>query len=190
MAEAEVALRRERTTAEYRDSLGIVSRTPSRSRASSIPRRVGPTQRATAGCRECAGRCRAIVAACGEEASPRRGVALTGAGARASASTRASRAVLHPVVENACVTGAAQCVWRWHVRADGAVLGQRRRPRRRGPEQVDLRVGGARQRRTPTSSGAGLGLALARRLARAASGRRVARPPGGRGQFVVRLPAA
>jgi two-component system OmpR family sensor kinase len=38
-------------------------------------------------------------------------------------------------------------------------------------------------------SGAGLGLALARRLARAASGDVVARP-GARGRFVVRLPAA
>jgi signal transduction histidine kinase len=99
--------------------------------------------------------------------------------------------ILHPVVENALRFGRSAvrvAVVRegstvvFSVDDDGPGVGDAER------ESIfEPAVRGSAGSSAP--SGAGLGLALARRLARAASGDVVARP-GGRGQFVVRLPAA
>jgi signal transduction histidine kinase len=98
---------------------------------------------------------------------------------------------LHPVVENACRYGRSAV--RVAVAREGSTVLFSVDDDGPGVEDAEQEaifepaVRGSAGR--SATSGAGLGLALARRLARAASGDVEARP-GGRGQFVVRLPAA
>jgi signal transduction histidine kinase len=195
MAEAEVALRRERTTAEYRDSLGIVVQNAEQI-ARIVETLVASAQHSAqpqgvANAQEVA---EAIVAACGEEASSR-GVELALDEAqervRVGVDQDLAERILHPVVENACRYGRSAV--RVAVAREGSTVLFSVNDDGPGVEDAEQEsifepaVRGSAGR--STTSGAGLGLALARRLARAASGDVVARP-GGRGQFVVRLPAA
>jgi signal transduction histidine kinase len=98
--------------------------------------------------------------------------------------------VLHPVVENACRYGSTWARVRieragakiaYYVEDDGPGVGT--------DETDTIFEPGHRGSAAGTSSGAGLGLALARRLARSASGDVVARPGAG-GCFIVTLPPA
>ncbi len=195
MAEAEVALRRDRTTDEYRDSLAVVLANAQQvarivdalvaaAQHSAQPQGVANAQEVAA----------AIVAACADEATSR-GVELAldspHERVRVGVDRDLAERILHPVVENALRYGRSAvrvAVVRegstvvFSVDDDGPGVGDAER------ESIfEPAVRGSAGSSAP--SGAGLGLALARRLARAASGDVVARP-GGRGQFVVRLPAA
>jgi two-component system, OmpR family, sensor kinase len=195
MAEAEVALRRDRTTEAYRESLGVVIENAQQiarivdtlvaaAQHSAQPQGVANAQDVAA----------AIVAACTDEATAR-GVEL----ALASSSERVrvgvdrdlAERILHPVVENACRYGRSAV--RVAVAREGSTVlfsVDDDGPGVADAEQETIfepAVRGSAGRSAPT--GAGLGLALSRRLARAASGDVVASPDI-RGRFVVRLPAA
>jgi two-component system OmpR family sensor kinase len=195
MAEAEVALRRERTPPEYRDSLGVVVQNAEQL-ARIVETLVASAQHSAqpqgvANAQEVA---EAIVAACGEEASSR-GVELALDEAqervRVGVDQDLAERILHPIVENACRYGRSAV--RVAVAREGSTVLFSVDDDGPGVEDAEQEtifepaVRGSAGR--STTSGAGLGLALARRLARAASGDVIARP-GGRGQFVVRLPAA
>jgi signal transduction histidine kinase len=195
MTEAEVALRRERSAPEYRESLGVVVQNAEQI-ARIVDSLVAAAQHSAqpqgvANAREVAA---AIVAACSDEASSR-GVELAleepAERVRIGVDQDLAERILHPVVENACRYGRS-AVRVAVVREGSTVLFSVDDD---GPGVEDAEqdtifepaVRGSAGR--SATSGAGLGLALARRLARAASGDVVAWP-GGRGRFVVRLPAA
>ncbi len=195
MAEAEVALRRTRTDVEYRDSLAVVM-----ANAQQIARIVDTLVAAAqhsaqpqgvANAHEVAA---AIVAACADEARSRAvDLALDPCrpGVRVGVDRDLAERILHPVVENACRYGRSSV--RVGVAREGSTVlfsVDDDGPGVEDAEQESIFEPAVRgSARSSAPSGAGLGLALARRLARAASGDVVARP-GGRGQFVVRLPAA
>ena len=195
MAEAEVALRRDRTTSEYRDSLVVVIENAQQI-ARIVDTLVAAAQhtaqpQGVANAHEVA---EAIVAACADEATMR-GVDLALDASRERVRVGVDRdlaeRILHPVVENACRYGRSAV--RVAVAREGSTVlfsVDDDGPGVADAEQETIfepAVRGSAGRSAPT--GAGLGLALARRLARAASGDVVA-SPGGRGRFVVRLPAA
>ena len=196
MAEAELALRRERSESDYRESLQAVL-----ANAQQIERIVetlvcrGAARRAAAGRRERAvDVAEAVVAAYSHDASSR-GVDLEldrHARARcASASIRTSpSASCIPVVENALRYGRGAVQVRvtrngstvlFAVDDDGPGV-------QRGRARDDLRARRARQRGPlePTTAPAS-GSRSSRRLARAVSGD-VEAFPGASGHFVVRLP--
>ena len=195
MAEAEVALRRERTTPEYRESLDIVVRNAEQ--ISRIVDTLVASAQHTAqpqGVANAQDVAEAIVAACSDEASLR-GVELAldepRERVRVGVDQDLAERILHPVVENACRYG--RTAVRVGVAREGSSVLFSVDDDGPGVEDAEQdtifepAVRGSAGR--SETSGAGLGLALARRLARAASGDVVARP-GGQGQFVVRLPAA
>lgn len=195
MAEAELALRRKRSGDEYRESLGVVLHN-----AQQLERIIETLVTAARQPAEQPGIANAVevaeatVAACSEEASAR-GVAVALVGPRDSLRLGVDRdlaeRILHPVVENACRYGNSKVnvsiardgsAVLFAVDDDGPGVG--------ADEEEAIFEPAVRGRAgRSATAGAGLGLALSRRLARAASGD-VEALPGTRGRFVVRLPAA
>jgi signal transduction histidine kinase len=194
MAEAELALRRERSESDYRESLQAVL-----TNAQQIERIVETLLSAAQqelqaqGVANAVDVAEAVVAAHSHDASSR-GVELhlveTPERVRVGVDQDLAERILHPVVENALRYGRANVQVR--VTRDGssvvfAVDDD-------GPGVLDDEhetifepaVRGSAGH--SSSSGAGLGLALSRRLARAVSGD-VEALPGASGHFVVRLPA-
>jgi signal transduction histidine kinase len=195
MAEAELALRRERSESDYRESLEAVLRN-----AQQIERIVETLVSAAQhdaqpqGIANAVDVAEAVVAAHSHDASSR-GVALelvkTPERVRVGVDQDLAERILHPVVENALRYGRGKVQVRvtrngssvlFAVDDDGpGVLADEH-------ELIfEPAVRGSAGRSTYT--GAGLGLALSRRLARAVSGD-VEAFPGASGHFVVRLPAA
>jgi signal transduction histidine kinase len=195
MAEAELALRRERSESDYRESLEAVLRN-----AQQIERIVETLVSAAQhdaqpqGIANAVDVAEAVVAAHSHDASSR-GVALelvkTPERVRVGVDQDLAERILHPVVENALRYGRGKVQVRvtrngssvlFAVDDDGpGVLADEH-------ERIfEPAVRGSAGRSTYT--GAGLGLALSRRLARAVSGD-VEAFPGASGHFVVRLPAA
>jgi len=139
-------------------------------------------------------RTEAVVAAYSDDASSR-GVDLqlvdSADGVRVGVDRDLAERILHPVVENALRYGRGEV--RVRVARNGSAVlfavdddGPGVRPEEH-EEIFEPTVRGSAGR--SSESGAGLGLALARRLARAVSGD-VEAHPGASGHFVVRLPAA
>jgi two-component system OmpR family sensor kinase len=195
MAEAELALRRERSESDYRESLQAVL-----ANAQQIERIVETLVAAAQhdaqpqGVANAVEVAEAVVAAHSHDASSR-GVDLeivdTLERVRVGVDQDMAERILHPVVENALRYGRGKVQVRvtrngssvlFAVDDDGpGVLADEH-------EAIfEPAVRGSAGR--STYSGAGLGLALARRLARAVSGD-VEATPGASGHFVVRLPAA
>ncbi|HEX4678682.1 MAG TPA: ATP-binding protein [Gaiellaceae bacterium] len=195
MAEAELALRRERSESDYRESLEAVLRN-----AQQIERIVETLVSAAQhdaqpqGIANAVDIAEAVVAAHSHDASSR-GVDLelvdTPDHVRVGVDQDLAERILHPVVENALRYGRGKVQVRitrngssvlFAVDDDGpGVLAAEH-------ETIfEPAVRGSAGRSTYT--GAGLGLALSRRLARAVSGD-VKASPGASGHFVVRLPAA
>ena len=196
MAEAELALRRERTAPEYRESLEIVLRNAQQierivetlvtaAQRESQPQGVSSAQEVA----------EAVVAAYADDAESL-GVALELVGlhdgVRLGVDRDLAERILHPVVENALRYGRSEVqvtVARdgstvlFAVDDDGPGVGEDER------EAIFEPAVRGRAGRSSNGAGAGLGLALSRRLARAASGEVEARA-GAPGRFVVRLPAA
>jgi signal transduction histidine kinase len=195
MAEAELALRRERSESDYRESLQAVL-----ANAHQIERIVETLVSAAQhdaqpnGVANALDVAEAVVSAHSHDASSR-GVDLelvdTAERVRVGVDQDLAERILHPVVENALRYGRGKVQVRvtrngstvlFAVDDDG--------PGVRAEEHETIfepAVRGSAGR--STHSGAGLGLALSRRLARAASGD-VEALPGESGHFVVRLPAA
>ncbi len=198
VAEAELALRRERRPSEYRAALELVLRN-----AQQLTRTVD-----------------ALVAAAQHEAGAARGTAdaytAAAEAVEACAPLAAERAVsvtatppptplrvgverdlaariLQPIVENACryargnvrvsiLRREGRVVYTVEDDGPGVTLDEREAIFEPG-------VRGSAGRANGGAAGAGLGLALARRLARSASGEIEASANGGGGQFLVTLPA-
>jgi two-component system, OmpR family, sensor kinase len=195
MAEAELALRRERSESDYRESLEAVL-----GNAQQIERIVETLVSAAQhdaqpqGVANAVDVAEAVVAAYSHDASSR-GVDLelvdTPERVRVGVDQDIAERILHPVVENALRYGRGKVQVRvtrngssvlFAVDDDG--------PGVHADEHeviFEPAVRGSAGR--STYNGAGLGLALSRRLARAVSGD-VEAFPGASGHFVVRLPAA
>ncbi len=195
MAEAELALRRERSESDYRESLSAVL-----ANAQQIERIVETLVAAAQhdvqpqGVSNAVDVAEAVVAANSGNASSR-GVDLqlvdSPERVRMGVDRDIAERILHPVVENAVRYGRGEV--RVRVARDGSSVlfaVDDNGPGVTTEEQDTIfepAVRGSAGR--STSSGAGLGLALSRRLARAVSGD-VEAQPGAGGHFVVRLPSA
>jgi len=198
-AEAELALRRRRSPEEYEQALRAITRNADRLRRIidallETARTEAGGHRGVAGARTVA---ELAVEGC-EQIAAERGVSVTidepgpRAGLSVAVDADVASRVLQPVVENACrysrtrvtvlitrTEGSVEFV----ISDDGRGVADTERgtifdPGRRGD--------GARGR----TDGAGLGLPLSRRLARAAGGEVEALPSREGGMFAVRLPAA
>ncbi len=195
-AEAELALRRERTAGEYREALAAVLGNAQQLRRIVEALLAAAQQEAgNRGISEAESVARAAVAGCSRLAADR-GVELQVDGVssslRVGVEEDLAERILHPVIENACRYGRTSV--RVSVdRSDGAVLFTVDDD---GPGVADdereaifepAARGSAGQN---GSNGAGLGLALARRLARSVAGEVVALSSERGGRFVVRLPSA
>lgn len=197
LAEAELALARERRPPEYREALETIQRS-----ADQLARTVDALVAAAAyeagggrGTADAQLVAAGAVAGCGglaeqrdldvELAAPRRPLRL---GVDADLAER----ILQPVVENACRYGASRvrvAVARedssvvYAIEDDGPGVADDERERIFEPGVRGAAAG------TNGAGGAGLGLALARRLARSVQGDVTADPDAAGGRFVVRLPA-
>lgn len=196
VAEADLALRRERPGSEYRAALEVVLRNAQQV-ASTIEALVAAAQqeaglaRGTVDAYEAAAR---AAKAC-EPAASERGVTVQvekpARPVRVGVDPELAASILQPIVENAVRYGRARVTLsidrngskiEYLVEDDGPGVDEAERERIFEPGQ---RGAAARD-----GEGAGLGLALARRLARAASGEVEAVPNGAGGRFAVILPTA
>jgi signal transduction histidine kinase len=194
-AEAELALRRPREPEEYRRALGVIL-----ANADQIARIVDTllaAARAEAGPRgvaDASEAARAVVDSVGQLAAERN-LKLTVDGARAlriGVDRDLAERILHPVLDNACRYG-RQHVWLSIAGENGSIAftvvddgpGVT-------PDELELifepAMRGTAGRGVGTS--AGLGLALARRLARSVAGDVNAETSADGGRFIVRLPSA
>jgi two-component system, OmpR family, sensor kinase len=197
-AEAELALRRERRPSAYKEALETVlgnARTMTRTIDTLVA-----AQRQESGLARGSADCQAVldeVVAAHAELARAQGLDLT---VRASAATvlvgvdsDVALRILQPVVENACQCAAARITLGVERHGSDVVFtvdddGPGVQPDER--ERIfEPGVRGSARDGNRAFAGAGLGLALSRRLARAASGDVVASADGPGGHFVVRLPA-
>ena len=195
-AEVDLALRRDRGSDEYRRALEEIRASAARIGATietllATARQDARLPRGTGDVAEAASR---VVDACRPLAAGRRVVVRvdpTISGARAGVELEVIERILHPVVENACRHGSGEVRVGISVR-DGEVAVTVADD---GPgvppddwERIfepGVRVGDG----NGSAGGAGLGLPLARRLARAAGGD-VRADAGAGGRFTIRLPSA
>ncbi len=195
-AEADLALRRERTPREYQDALEVIRSGADRLQSTvetlmATARQEAPLPRGTGDARAAASD---VVTACGPAAAAR-GIDLDLTGpesVRAGVETPVMERILQPIVENACRYA--------RERVTVAVLTEGREVRIEvaddGPgvpddeREVIFEPGVRGSARGAAGGGAGLGLPLSRRLARAAGGDVEAVTGNGGGRFSVRVPAA
>jgi signal transduction histidine kinase len=195
--EAELALRRERTPSQYQQTLeAIMASATQAARAVETLVAIARHESGTAlGTCDAEAAARAATDAC-QLVAAERGLELAveapKAPVRAGVELELAERILQPIVENACRYGHRRAVVTvardyggvtFTVQDDGP--GVEPDERERIFEPATRGSAGA-----AGSNGAGLGLALARRLARAASGEVIALPGAGGGRFVIRLPAA
>ena len=195
-AEAELALRRPREPEEYRRALSVIL--ANTDQIARIVDALFAAARAEAGPRgvaDASDAAQSAVESCAELAAERNlDLAVDGARTlRIGVDRDLAERILHPVLDNACRYG-RHSVRLSIGRDNGSVsftVADDGPGRHRGGARDDLRAG--RPRRTPASTpapSAGLGLALARRLARSVSGDVEAEPSSAGGRFIVRLPSA
>jgi signal transduction histidine kinase len=190
MAEAELALRRQRTASEYRESLEVVLRS-----AQQIERIVETLINASRESAQLQGVASALEVAHGAVAACQpTGVAVDvldgNSSLRVGVDRDLAEGILRPVVENACRYGRSAV--QVSIRRDGSAVlfaVEDDGPGVQPDEEETIFEPAVRGSAGRGGPGAGLGLSLARRLARAASGEVVAEP-GPHGHFVVRLPSA
>jgi signal transduction histidine kinase len=196
VAEAGLALRRERPGSEYRAALEVVLRNAQQV-VSTIEALVAAAQqeaglaRGTADAYEAA----AKAAKTCEPAASERGVTVQVdrpvTPVRVGVDPELAASILQPVVENAVRYGHRRV--RLSVDRNGSkvvYLVDDDGPGVDEAERERIFEAGRRGSAARDGEGAGLGLALARRLARAASGDVEAMPDGAGGRFAVRLPSA
>ena len=192
LAETELALRRERTPDEYRAAMAVVQRGASQlarivDALVAAARYESGGERGTADARSVAA---GAASACDGLAAERR-IALEVASPqtplRVGVDADLGERILQPVIENACRYGRrsvrvsiererSSVVYAIEDDGPGVAAEERERIFEPGARGTD-------------SAGAGLGLALARRLAQSVDGEVVAEADRGGGRFVVRLPA-
>jgi signal transduction histidine kinase len=201
-AEVDLALRREREPSEYRRALEEIRASAERINATietllATARQDARLPRGTGDVAEAAGR---VVGSLGPLADGRRVVVRVDPSIespRAGVEPEVIERILQPVIENACRHGQGEV--RVGVTTDngdvavtvaddgpGVPAGDRERIFEPGVRAGD---GNGGQSGARGSAGAGLGLSLARRLARAAGGDVLAEPGAG-GRFTIRLPSA
>ncbi len=195
IAEVDLALRRDRSNDDYRATLGLV-RQNARQLARIVETLVAAAQHEANGTR---GTADAYEVAADAVLSVSELAATRHVTVRAEPPTRPLRLgldrdlaerVLQPVLENACRYGASTVrvlVSRNGSRIDYTVEDDG--PGVSDEERETIFEPGNRGLAARSTPGAGLGLSLSRRLARAASGDVTARPSDG-GRFVITLPSA
>jgi two-component system, OmpR family, sensor kinase len=195
-AETELALARERPASELHEALEGVLRYADRmtSVVNTLMAAAESQADPHAGTIDAREAAEAAIAACAESASER-GVSLTPETAADPIEVNADReltvALLVPLITNAIRYGQSNV--RVSVSRDGAQVVFRVSDDGPGlePDELDsVFEPGARGSAANSEPGAGLGLTLARRLARVAGGDVVAENGAGGGQFVARLPAS
>jgi signal transduction histidine kinase len=197
LAESELALRRRRTADEYRDSLGLIQRNAGHL-ARTIDALVAAARYEAGGERGTADAhtvatgaaqaCTSLATECALELQVVRPSRMLRIGVDADLAER----IIQPVLENACHYGATRV--RIAIRSEnssvvyaveddgpGVAADERERIFEPGVRGAASRQGGP---------GAGLGLALARRLARTIDGDVVADTGASGGRFFIHLPAA
>jgi len=197
MAESELALRREREPGEYRRALELIHRNAAQLTRTvdalvAAARHEAGFERGTADAYELAAEAAAACADLAVQCRVELELSAPSTPIRVAVDPDLGERILQPLLDNACRYG-SRTVNVSIERADGAVrytidddgAGVAAEERERIFEPGIRGIQGARD-----GAGAGLGLALARRLARSASGdvEALARPGGGR--FVVVLPSA
>jgi signal transduction histidine kinase len=194
-AEVELALRRERTRGEQREALASIGRSAAQMARTidelvAVARYEGAATRGTSDAREAIEHAIEAIrpAGGGHEIEPR--VAAPGSAVRVGADAEVVERILAPVIENGCRHAASSvtvAVAREGTTAVITVIDDGE-----GVDAADLErifQPGVRIASRPADRSAGLGLALARRLAAAAGGSILARPGPG-GHFTIRLPLA
>jgi signal transduction histidine kinase len=195
-AETELALARERPAGDLRDALDAVLGYTDRMTSvvntlmTAAESEADPPS-GTVDAREAAA---AAVAACADEAASQ-GLSLTTSGSEAimvDAEAELTVALLVPLVSNAIRYGRSRV--QLSVAREGEAVAFRIVDDGPGLSPDELEAvfePGVRGSAANGAGGAGLGLTLARRLARVAGGDVIAEPPvGGGGSFVARLPAS
>jgi len=194
--EAELALRRERDPASYRESLAAIVRYAEQLTRTVDTLVAAARQEAASGggVSDARDALRRAVEDCGPAAAEA-GLALEVEAAptpvRVGVDRDVAERILQPVIENACRYGRTR-VDIGLSRADGQVLVSVRDdgPGVQAGEAERIFEPGLRGSAGGKAAGAGLGLALARRLARAVGGDVEAAEGGAGGRFTVRLPPA
>lgn len=194
-AEADLSLRRDREPAEYRQALETINRNSEQ--LTRIVDTLLDTARAEAGqnagsssALEVARQAAAACTSLGDQHDL--AISVDGNGGRVAVDGQLAVRVLQPLIENACRYGNHQATI--SVSADGATIRFDVRDDGDGvaaDERDAIFEPGARGRGAAQlhEAGAGLGLALARRMARSVGGEITVRPGPG-GHFVLKLPAA
>jgi len=194
LAESELALRRERSAREYRQALELINGSVTQLTRTvdalvAAARHEAGSERGTADAYTVA---RQAAAGCGQLASDRRlQITPPSQPIRIGLEPELAERILQPLLDNACRYGAGTVIVaiggvngavRYTIDDDGPGVAAEERERIFEPG-VRGRQGAA-----AGASGAGLGLALARRLARSVGGEIEARADGDGGRFVVTLP--
>jgi two-component system, OmpR family, sensor kinase len=198
LAETEVALRRERDPREYREALELIN-----SSAGQLSRIVDALvtaaryeaggERATADAAAVAEGAAAACVGLAEERQVALEVTLPSQPLRVGVDADLAERILQPVIENACRYGSHsvrvgverdRSTVLYAIEDDGPGVGQDER------EQIfEPGVRGGAVKARGGNTGAGLGLALARRLARSVDGDVLAEADPAGGRFLVRLPS-
>ncbi len=195
-AETDLALRRERQPEEYRAAMERIRAGAARLEATvdtlmATARQESLLPRGTGDARQAAVHVASACEPIGAERGVRIEIAEAAGSARAGVEVQVIERILQPILENACRY--AQALVRVGITTDDRGVAVEVVDDGPGVPATDIEVifePGVRGPSADGRSGAGLGLTLARRLARAAGGDVEAVPATGRGCFVVRLPAA
>jgi signal transduction histidine kinase len=198
LAETEVALRRERDPREYREALELIN-----SSAGQLSRIVdalvtaaryeGGGERTTSDAAAVAEGAAAACVGLAEERQVALQVTLPTQPLRVGVDADLAERILQPVIENACRYGSSsvrvgverdRSTVLYAIEDDGPGVGHHER------EQIfEPGVRGGAVTARGSHAGAGLGLALARRLARSVDGDVLAEANASGGRFLVRLPS-
>jgi signal transduction histidine kinase len=197
LAESELALRRERQPAEYREALGLIHRNADQLARTidalvAAARYEAGLERGTADAHAVADNAARACNGLAAERDIDLSVAPPARALRIGIDADLAQRIIQPVVENACRYGSSRVrveIGRenssvlYAVEDDGPGV---------APDEDDriFEAGVRGSAARPGEQGAGLGLALARRLARTIDGDVVADPTASGGRFLVQLPAA
>jgi two-component system, OmpR family, sensor kinase len=197
LAESELALRRQRTTNEYRESLDLINRNANQLARTvdalvTAARYEAGAERGTADAEAVASGAAQACSGLTDERALELHVAHPAHALRLGIDADLAERIIQPVLENACRYGSSQVriaiasenssvVYAVEDDGPGVAAEERERIFEPGVRGTAARRGG---------QGAGLGLALARRLARTIDGDVFADTKARGGRFLIKLPAA